>query len=144
MRGVLGISDTVLRDTAELQRQAAAIAELVASQNVYLIRKLGRRRIPPLYDSGVVYRVDPQEWDPVADKLGGVLYFPTAEDIVAQGWCDCKGAVPYRLADLRLEHPTLNFAVHTYPRRNGRDVLIHLQVMLPTGEIEDPSRLLHQ
>jgi hypothetical protein len=144
LRGVLAISDVVLRDVVELQRQVAAMAELVATQNTYLIRKLGRRRIPPLYDSSVVYRVDPAEWDAVADKLGGVLFFPSADEVIRRGWVDCKGAVPYRLADLRLEHPTLNFGVHTYPRRHGRDVLIHLQVLLPTGEIEDPSRLLHQ
>jgi len=51
MRGVLGISDVVLRDVAELQRQVAALAELVATQNTYLIRKLGRRRIPPLWQT---------------------------------------------------------------------------------------------
>jgi hypothetical protein len=138
MRWVLGISSTALRDVKELQRQAAAVAELVASQNQYLIRRLGRSRIPPLYKSGVLYRTDPSEWDPQFQ------YYPDAEAILRRGWTDCKGAVAYRLADLRVEYPTLNFGVHTYPRRRGKDVCIHLQVQLPDGQIEDPSRLLHQ
>lgn len=139
LRFVLGVSETVASDLSELQRLVRATAELTASQNSYLIRKLGRRRIPRLYDSGVVYRFDPKEWDP------RLLYFPTCEEIVARRWVDCKGAVPYLLADLRLENPALNYAVHTYPRRvPGVGTMIHLQVVMPNGEIEDPSRLLHQ
>lgn len=139
LRWVVGVSDAVLSDLAELQRQAAALAELVATQNVFLIRKLGRRRIPPLYSSGVVYRFDPEEWEHPTLQL---QYFPDALQVVTQGFVDCKGAVPFRLADLRLERPTENFAVYAYPRRTPHGMLIHLQVRLPSGEIEDPSRFL--
>jgi hypothetical protein len=138
LRCVLAMGEAVLRDVAELQRQVADVAEFVARQNAYLIRKLGRRRIPPIFGSGVLYRLDPEEWG------GSFQHFPDAATVLERGWTDCKGAVPYRLADLREQYPAENFAVHTYPRRNGKDTLIHLQVRLPTGEIEDPSRLLHQ
>jgi hypothetical protein len=131
------MSEAVLRDVPELQRQVADLAEFVARQNRYLMRKLGRRRIPPLYSSGVVYRLDPDEWG------ASFQHFPDAETVIARGWTDCKGAVPYLLADLREAHPEQLFSVHTYPRRSGKDVTIHLQVRLPSGEIEDPSRLLH-
>lgn len=149
LRFVLGVSDAIataaaVSDARELQRLVSIAAELVASQNSYLIRKLGRRRIPPLYSSGVLYRQDPPEWDSSMPGGARFLYMPTADEIVRQGWTDCKGAVPYRLADLRLENPHLNYGVHTYVRRNGRDLMVHLQVSMPTGEIEDPSRLLQQ
>lgn len=139
LRFVLGVSESIARDLTELQRLVRATAELTASQNSYLIRKLGRKRIPRLYDSGVVYRFDPKEWDP------RLLYFPTCEEIIARRWVDCKGAVPFLLADLRLENPAGNYGVHTYPRQvPGVGVLIHLQLSMPDGQIEDPSRLLHQ
>lgn len=144
MRCVLAMDPLILADSAELQRQVAEVVELVARQNRYLMRKLGRRRIPRLYDSGVVYRVDP--WD------SQLQHFPDCVTVVRRRFADCKGLVPYRLAELREEHPDQHFAVHIYPRKAagfGDGVatptdLLHLQVRLPSGEIEDPSRLLHQ
>lgn len=139
----------VLGDDRELQRQAAFLAELTASQNVYLIRKLGRRRIPPIYQSGVVYRADPVEWDMPHPDLR-VQYFPTADAAFERKWVDCKGAAPWRVADLRLENPhrvanpESAYFCTTYVRRSRGQVLVHLLVQLPTGEIEDPSRFLHQ
>lgn len=136
MRCVVGMDPVLLSDARALQQQVAELAEFVARQNRYLIRTLGRRRIPPLYDSGIVYRTDP--WDP------GFQHFPDCLTALKRGYIDCKGAVPYRLADLREEFPDQHFYVHVYPRRFRGATTLHLQVGKPNGEIEDPSRLLHQ
>jgi hypothetical protein len=136
LRFVVDVPPMVVADVTELQRQVADLAELVARQNRYLLRALGQKRIPPLYDSGLVYRSDP--WGPEFQHV------PNALTCLERGWVDCKGAVPYRLAQLREEHPDQLFGVHTYPRRVGGDLLIHQQIRLPGGTLEDPSRFLRQ
>ncbi len=136
MRCVIAMPEPILLDSVELERQIADVVELVARQNRYLMRKLGKRRIPPLYDSGVLYRVDP--WDP------SFQHFPDCLTVLERRFADCKGLVPYRLAELREAHPEQFFAVRVYPRRTQqRGYEWHLQVEKPDG-IEDPSRLLHQ
>jgi hypothetical protein len=136
MRCVFAMPDPVLLDPDELQREIADVVELVARQNRFLVRKLGPRRIPPLYESGVLYRRDP--WG------SGLQHFPDCLTVIERGFADCKGLVPYRLAQLREEFPQQLFAVRVYPRRlPGGEFEWHLQVQKPDG-IEDPSRLLHQ
>jgi hypothetical protein len=133
MRCVFAIDPTLL-DGDELQREVADLVELVARQNRYLMRR-GARRIPPLYDSGVVYRQDP--WDPRFQHFPGVL------TILERGYSDCKGLVPWRLAELRQAHPERLYAVRVYPRRRPDGIELHLQIEGPDF-VEDPSRLLHQ
>lgn len=135
LRFVIAIPPIVVSDVAELQRQIADLAELVTRQNRFLMRRLGRKRIPPLYESNLSYRDDP--WS------GGAQHMPNALECLADGVVNCRGAVPYRLAQLREDHPDQLFSVRTYPRQvRGSGVLIHLQINMPGGAVEDPSRFL--
>ena len=137
MRCVLAMDPAVLGDAEALQEQVAELVEFVARQNRYLIRRFGRRRIPPLYDSGVLYRVDP--WDDAFQHFADCL------TVLQRGYSDCKSLVPYRLADLREENPHEHYSAHVYPRRlRTGGTCLHVQVRMPDGQIEDPSRFLHQ
>lgn len=137
LRFVIALSPIVVADVGELQRQVADLAELVTRQNRFLMRRLGRKRIPPLYETQLFYRDDPWEAD--------AQHMPNALECLAAGFVNCRGAVPYRLAQLREDHPDQLFSVHTYPRRlRSGDVLIHLQINMPGGVIEDPSRFLRK
>ena len=163
MRGVVTLDPLILADGDELQREVADLVELVARQNAYLMRRLGPRRIPPLYQSGVLYRLDPWN-DAVAAQLS-LQHFPNCLEVLHRRFADCKGLVPYKLAELRVREPQKHFSVRTYLRKAsdgldgvrlpGRtrigaarapagDVLVHLQIQHPNGDVEDPSRLLHQ
>jgi len=135
LRCVFAIDPVVLADPAELQREVTDLVELVARQNRYLMRKLGKRRIPPLYDSGVLYRQDP--WDP------SFQHFPGCLTVLERRFADCKGLVPYRIAELREAHPDRVYSVRVYPRRRADGVELHLQIE-GADFVEDPSRLLHQ
>jgi hypothetical protein len=135
MRCVFAMDPAVIGDLDELQREVADLVELVARQNRFLMRKLGRTRIPPLYESGVLYRPDP--WDP------RFQHFPGCLTVLERGYTDCKGLVPYRLAELREAHPDRPYSVRVYPRRRQGGVELHLQVE-GRDFVEDPSRLLHQ
>jgi hypothetical protein len=146
MRCLVAMDPIVLADIELLQEQVAELVEFVSRQNRSLMRKLGKR-IPPLYDSGVLYREDP--WDP------GYQHFADCVTVLRRGYGDCKSLVPWRLAGLREERPSEHFAAHVYPRRAPRgsprdgvrvadEWIIHVQVRMPDGLIEDPSRMLHQ
>ena len=132
----VSIAPIVVADETELKRQVNDLAELVSRQNRYLMQRLGPAIIPPLYDTRLTYRDDP--WGP------GAQHFPNALECLQAGVVNCRGAVPYRLAQLRLAHPDQHFAVHSYVRRTNAGLLIHLQILMPHGPIEDPSRFLRR
>lgn len=133
---VVVLPPAVTADAAELQREIADLVEFVTRQNRWLMRRLGKQQIPPLYDSGLRYRRDP--WGPSIQQI------PNALTVLHRRFIDCKGAVPYRLAELREQYPSQHFAVHAYPRLHAGELMIHLQIRKPDGSIEDPSRYLHQ
>lgn len=139
MRCVIGVELGLLSER-ELREEIGDIAEMVARQNARFIRKFGRRRIPRLYDAGLPYREDP--WGPEFQ------HFPHALTLIRRGYVDCKGAVPWLLADLREEYPHEQFSVHAYVRRlPGNKLDVHLQIKKPPsldGVIVDPSRLLQR
>ena len=84
-------------------------------------------RIPSLYTSGVRYRREPtarEQWQ-------------TALETARLGYGDCEDLVAYRCAELRMKG--VRAEPYCYAPRPG---LIHCQVRLPGGKIEDPSKRL--
>jgi hypothetical protein len=81
--------------------------------------------VPPLYDSGVVYRPEhPDEWQ-------------TLDIVRARGYGDCEDLSTWRAAELQEEG--VNAFADLYPVRPGK---WHAIVVLPNGTIEDPSARL--
>lgn len=94
---------------------------------------LQRHPLPPLYQSGVRYRVE----QPV--RIGGypVEDWANAHDTFAKGHGDCEDLACWRAAELRLDGiPARAVAIRTGPR------MYHAVVLHPDGNIEDPSRRL--
>ena len=152
MKVVLTIDDERPEVVAALTR---AYLEVVVTQNRYLMKKHGKR-IPPLYDSGIRFRIEP--W---AEKI---QHFANCMEILERGHGDCKTLCCYRLAELRESAPTkaqaakyrmklywriftdedpLHDGVGTAKARRSMRIY-HVQVRHPNGAVEDPSRLLHQ
>ena len=101
----------------------------LVADNYTLLRAYGRA-FPPIYLSGVHYRMEPppaEEWK----NLRAVL-----ED----GHGDCEDLACWRVAELRAAgfwaRPTIRY------RMQGRLSVYHILVERPGGVIEDPSRLL--
>ena len=90
--------------------------------------------VPPLYRTGIRYKRQgegQEDWHDV----------PTA---IRAGATDCKVLAAWRCAELRLTgvraRPHLIRQTRQGP--NGPIYFYHIQVLWPTGQIEDPSRIL--
>jgi hypothetical protein len=112
--------------TIPAQRGAleAALTGLVALNRYYM----RRRKIPPLYESGVVYKAEPkrrpEKWR-------------TADAVYTDGEGDCEDLASYRVAELQvLGEPARARVVRTGKRR------FHAIVERADGSTEDPSRIL--
>lgn len=119
------------------KRVIAALAQgflrgVVASNQV-TIREMRRkgRTIPPLYESGVVYRREPP-WK--HEEFADIL------TVLRRGWGDCDDLCAYRVAELREsgEDPKADIRIYWRPRSN----VMHVEVRRGDGRIEDPSRFL--
>jgi hypothetical protein len=129
--------------------------EVVVTANRLLMRRHGAR-IPPLYESGILFRIEP--W------ASTVQHFANCLEAIERGHADCKVLCCYRLAELREAAPTkeqarkyglklywrifddedpLHGGVGSEKERKTMRIY-HVQVRHPNGAIEDPSRLLHQ
>ena len=88
---------------------------------------VGGGGFPQLYESGIVYRREPQgseQWQP-------------ATDLLRSGQGDCEDLAAYRAAELRMEgEPAMVAIVRT---RRGT---YHAVVRRVDGSLEDPSRIL--
>ncbi len=146
---------------AELAQQAA---ELVICSNMIEMREAAQagHPLPALYDSGVVYRREPDD---------GFEEFADYETVLERGWGDCDDLVCARAAELRCQgvHATVRIywryfttlrdgrrarVKETVVEKNGgnmpRGVFAVMHVELrhppdatyPKGRIEDPSRHL--
>jgi len=96
-----------------------ALVGLVAVDELLIERGV----VPSLYESGVRYRwVKPGNgWD-----HAGIVY--------ARGYGDCKDVGAWRCAELRLQGVDARcIVVQTGPAN------YHVQVQLPSGDVEDPS-----
>lgn len=135
-------------DPRVVREKLAYFLEGVARSNQLLMEQ---RRIPPLYESGVGYLVDPDsaERQHVLDCL----------EVLQAGAADCKSLAAYRLAELRHRAPTASAArayewlitwqnfrrdplgVGLKPR-GGVCRVYHVAISLPDGSSEDPSQLV--
>jgi hypothetical protein len=150
MQVVLTIDD----ESAEvIALQTRFHLEGIVRANQWLMLK--NPRIPPLYQSGVKFRLEPWAMQ--------VQHFSNCMQVLKRGWGDCKTLSAWRLASLRNAASTPEIAgryglkiywrVHddddplhdaagsTAARRQLR--IFHVQVRHPNGAIEDPSRMLH-
>lgn len=83
--------------------------------------------LPPLYESGVRYRREPQEvWRHV-------------EDVYSEGWGDCEDLAAWRAAELRVSGEDPEASVMTY---KSAPHTYHAVVLRGDDSIEDPSRAL--
>jgi hypothetical protein len=86
-----------------------------------------RQPLPPLYESGVVYKDEPRDvWRHAVDVLG-------------EKWGDCEDLAAYRAAELRVSGEDPDAAVTVYQSGPGR---YHAVVARSGGVLEDPSRAL--
>jgi hypothetical protein len=85
--------------------------------------------LPPLYESGVVYRLEASHGEGLED-------FALPSTTYARGWGDCDDLVLWRVAELRAggERATV--------RADYLDGEVHVQVRRASGALEDPSRIL--
>ena len=89
--------------------------------------------VPPLYESGVVYRREDRR------KRKGLLSFErwqTAPICLKSGAGDCEDLACWRAAELRLK----GYEVLALPIRSSLGY--HIIVKWPDGRIEDPSKRL--
>lgn len=152
MKVVVTIDDKSPVVVAALTR---AYLEVLITQNRYLMKAHGGR-IPPLYESGIRFRIEP--WAET------VQHFATCMEAIERGHADCKVLCCYRVAELREAAPTkaqaakyrlklywriftdddpLHDGVGSAKQRRSMRIY-HVQVRHPNGAVEDPSRLLHQ
>lgn len=110
---------------------------------------LATHRVPPLYQSGVVYQDEP--WKGFED-------FAPVPTILKRGWGDCDDLSPWRVAEYRNAGKKASIRIQWKKHRNGK--LFHVLLRRPfvTSEfdpsymwiprdgtntmIEDPSRRL--
>jgi hypothetical protein len=96
--------------------------------------------IPPLYKSGVFYKSEPLGVDACGH---GFEDWCDIIDVMKQGHADCEDLAAWRVAELRAH----GVAARPYVRKprllkHKRVLMYHIQVLLPDGRIEDPSRRL--
>jgi hypothetical protein len=110
------------------------LVEAASEQNKILIRRFG---LPPLYDSGVRFQNEP--WAGKFETIASAL------KVYQRRWGDCAHLAAYRIGELRLEGIPASCKVYWrhLPKPGGRLLkLFHVEVRLPDGSVEDPSRLL--
>lgn len=87
---------------------------------------------PLLFKSGVKYMEEPpgrEDWQDVRTTL-------------AMQWGDCEDLACWRAAELRVRYGIEAKPCFTWKLRENGGYLYHIQVLLPDGRIEDPSRTL--
>lgn len=97
--------------------------------------------LPPLYESGVVYELEPEHGS-------GLEQFDLPPEVYRRRWGDCDDLVIWRLLEHWSGVPTSqllsDIAASAVARCrcvwNGHR--LHVLIRLPNGEVEDPSRKL--
>lgn len=119
----------IVAATIEVPSNEAAInaaLEGLVGLNVVILRQ-GRGRIPSVYKAGVRWKRDVGEtWD-------------TVDKVLERGYGDCEDLAAWRAAELRLQGVKARAIVR--PSRT-QGVAWHAVVLLPSGQVEDPSRKL--
>lgn len=108
-----------------------ALAEGLVLLDVELMRYAEEHRgreIPPLYESGVRYRREPEGrewWETASDML----------NVVSDRSGDCEDVAAWRAAELRYYEGNDARVIIVPTKRGG----FHCKVQLEDGSIEDPS-----
>lgn len=104
---------------------------LVKCNRIYLA---SHPSTPPLYQAGVRYQQEPKGHEDWCD----------IHHVMRQGWGDCEDLCAWRIAELRQSGVPAKGRLKWFkaPSRIGRATMYHVQVYLPEGRIEDPSRQL--
>lgn len=89
---------------------------------------LGEGALPCLYDTNVIYQEEPNHGR-------GLEEFALPPEVLERGWGDCDDLCIYRIAYLRAHGVPATASVADWLNMGG----LHVQVRLPSGEIEDPS-----
>jgi hypothetical protein len=105
--------------------RTALAAATVANVELMKEWKKQGRKVPRLYQAGVKWKRQPPE---------RFSLFPT---VLARGNGDCDQLAAWRAAELQLK----GIKAKAIPRW-VRPKLMHVVVQLPSGRLEDPSRLL--
>ena len=87
---------------------------------------------PLLYDSGVVYRMDP---------TGRELWWDIPR-VLRERAGDCKKLACWRAAELRIRYGVEAHALPVMQSLSGDVLVVHVVVQYPDGMTEDPSRRL--
>jgi hypothetical protein len=121
-------------DIPPVPRLLEAAAEGLVETNVALFEMAHERGVdlPPLYDSGIVYRPEPpgrEWWETARDLL----------DVVPDRSGDCEDLAAYRAAECRFyEDDHARVVIIRTPRGSFHAVVEH-----EDGELEDPSRIAY-
>jgi len=127
MRITLDFASPVLRDSELF----ACVARAAVECSIIVCRAHMRRfKTPPLYDSGIRYRLE----------APGVEEFADCESMLQKGHGDCAHLVAYRCAELREAGELATVRIKWAPMpRNGGQRVFHVVVRRADGRIEDPS-----
>jgi hypothetical protein len=120
-------------DAPAIPEVLEALAEGLVGMNCVLMKLAEERGVslPPLYESGVVYRKEPpgrEWWETATDVLG----------MVSDRSGDCEDLAAYRAAELRYLHGEIARVKITRTPRGS----YHAIVQRENGDLEDPSRIL--
>ncbi len=135
----------VLAELAQIFLRAVVASNRVTIRE----RKAMGKPIPPLYESNVDY--EPEPWTD-REQFDDIL------TCLRRGWADCDDLCAWRVAELQEQGVNADIRIYwRYFDASGRRVsesmvarkmppgvkmLMHVEVRLPNGKIEDPSRFL--
>lgn len=91
---------------------------------------LGRVKLPELYQSHVAFRAEPTPGAVVPDIL----------TLFQRGYGNCAPLACARAAQLRMQRIAATIKIYWRPEREP--LPFHVEVRLPNGSVEDPSRRL--
>jgi hypothetical protein len=144
-------SPRVLAELAQIFLRAVVASNRVAMREA----KAQGRPLPPLYRSGIVYKVEP--WGGRFEEFADVL------TMLKRGWGDCDDLCGYRVAELQEQGVNADARLYWRYFKDGQlvrdaklleqisktkrmpagvSMQMHCQVRMPDGRIEDPSRFL--
>lgn len=109
--------------------QSTAMSQFLHSLYTIDLAYLSRFKVPPLYESGIVYRAEPR----------GQEVWKDVPNVLRDGYGDCEDLACWRAAELRHQgvaaHPV--FRIHHFSGLNLYHILVKRGNM-----IEDPSARL--
>lgn len=89
--------------------------------------------VPALYESGVIYREEPD---------GTTEEFAAIPVVLERKWGDCDDLAPFRCAELRSQGENATIRIIWKKSRISGRRMYHVIVRRENGDIEDPSAVL--